>query len=146
MAALIDRATLLRPITRRMRQRAFVILNPCQIAGIKPSAALVAAEIVLALVERRSTDTHAHPAPARPRLSIVTIAVMCTSQKNQPRFPEADSHAAHGAPPAMLPSWFDIVTVIAAVKPADRRAHPARAFCLDGFALARAAFERLLFS
>jgi hypothetical protein len=33
MAALIDRATLPRPITRRMRQRAFVILNPCQIAG-----------------------------------------------------------------------------------------------------------------
>jgi hypothetical protein len=39
-----------------------------------------------------------------------------------------------------------IVTVIAAVKPADRRARLARAFCLDGFALARAAFERLLFS
>ena len=71
---------------------------------------------------------------------------MCTSQKNQPRFPEADSHAARGVHPAMLPSWFYIVTVIAAVKPADRRAHPARAFCLDGFALARAAFERLLFS
>jgi hypothetical protein len=68
MAALIDRATLPRPITRRMRQRAFVILNPCQIAGIKSSAALVAAEIVLALVERRSTDMHANPAPARSRL------------------------------------------------------------------------------
>ena len=53
---------------------------------------------------------------------------------------------ARGVRPAMLPSWFYIVTVIAAVKPADRRAHPARAFCLDGFALARAAFERLLFS
>jgi hypothetical protein len=35
------------------------------------------------------------------------------------------------------------VPTIAAVKPADRRAHPARAFCLDGFALVRAAFEQL---
>ena len=59
MAALIDRATLLRPITRRMRQRAFVILNPCQIAGIKPSAALVAFEEVVSLVERWSTDAFA---------------------------------------------------------------------------------------
>jgi hypothetical protein len=37
-----------------------------------------------------------------------------------------------------------IVTAIGTVKPADRRAHPARAFCPDGFTLARS--ERLLFS
>jgi hypothetical protein len=127
-----------------MRQHAFVILNPCQIASIKPSAALVAAEIVLALVERRSTAFAPMQLPRGPGSSIV--AVMCTSQKNQPRFPEADSHTGRGVHPAMLPSWFYIVTVIAAVKPADRRAHPARAFCLDGFALAGAAFELLLFS
>jgi hypothetical protein len=43
-------------IARRVRQRALVIFNPCEIAGIKPSAALVAFEEVVSLVERWSTD------------------------------------------------------------------------------------------
>ena len=78
--------------------------------------------------------------------SVGKIAVMCTSQKKSgPRFPEARP-IRRGVHQTVLPSWFQIVTAIGAVKPADRRAHPARAFCLDGFALARGAFERLLFS
>jgi len=58
-----DRA-LLRLIARRMRQRALVILNPCQIARIKPSAALVAFEEVFSLVKRQPLTC----CPARSRL------------------------------------------------------------------------------
>jgi hypothetical protein len=44
------------------------------------------------------------------------IAVMCTSQKNRPRFPEADTYTARGVHPTALPSWFHIVRKIGAVK------------------------------
>ena len=46
-------------IARRVRQRALVIFNLCEIGGIKPSAALVAFEEVVSLVERWSTDAFA---------------------------------------------------------------------------------------
>jgi hypothetical protein len=51
----------------RARQFAFVILDPCEIAGIKPAAALVATKIVFGLVERRTTDGLAHAGAARAR-------------------------------------------------------------------------------
>jgi hypothetical protein len=53
---------------RWVRQRSFAILNPCEVAGIKPSAALVAFEEVLSLVKRWSPDALAHDGSARPRL------------------------------------------------------------------------------
>ena len=43
-----------------MRQRAHVILDPCEIAGVKPAAPAASAEIALALVERRTADLLAH--------------------------------------------------------------------------------------
>jgi hypothetical protein len=39
------------PILRRVRQRALVVFNPSQIAGIKPSATLVAFEEILAFIK-----------------------------------------------------------------------------------------------
>jgi hypothetical protein len=55
-------------ILRRVRQRSLVIVDPSEIAGIKPSAALVAFEEVLALVQRRSADALADDGPTRSRL------------------------------------------------------------------------------
>jgi hypothetical protein len=59
---------LLRSILHRVRQRTVMILNPPEIAGIKPAAALFAFEVILGLVQRRSTDTLAHASAARLRL------------------------------------------------------------------------------
>jgi hypothetical protein len=47
---------LLRLILRRVRQRSLVILDPSEIAGIKPSAVLVATEIVFCLGQSRPGD------------------------------------------------------------------------------------------
>ena len=71
---------------------------------------------------------------------------VCTSQKNQA--PVSRGPISYGArcTSDRAAIVVHIVTASGAVKPADRRARPARAFCLDGFALARAAFERLPFS
>jgi hypothetical protein len=63
-------------IHRRVRQHSLVILDPSEIAGIKPSTAPVAFEEVLALVKWWSADALADPGPARPRPSIGMIPVM----------------------------------------------------------------------
>jgi hypothetical protein len=54
---------LLRLIHRRVRQHSLVILDPSEIAGIKPSTAPVAFEEVLALVKWWSADALADPVP-----------------------------------------------------------------------------------
>jgi hypothetical protein len=54
-------------ILRWVRQRAFMILNPPEIAGIKPSAARFAFEIILGLVQRLSADALADKGAARLR-------------------------------------------------------------------------------
>jgi hypothetical protein len=54
-------------ILLRVRQRTFMILNPREIAGIKPSAALVTFEKILGLVQWRSADALAHAGAARLR-------------------------------------------------------------------------------
>jgi len=73
------------------------------------------------------------------------IAVMCTLQKNQA--PVSRCPILYGAQRTSDRAAIvvHIVTSAPTVKPAFRR-RPARAFCLDGFALALAAFERRPFS
>jgi hypothetical protein len=94
MDAFSTEILLLHLIHRRMRQRGLMILNPSQIAGIKPAAALVAFEEVLTLAERRTADALAYHAPVRPRLVHRHDRGHVHLKKNQPRFPEADSHTA----------------------------------------------------
>jgi hypothetical protein len=53
-------------IHRRVRQHSLVILDPSEIAGIKPSTAPVAFEEVLALVKWWSADALADPGHAAP--------------------------------------------------------------------------------
>jgi hypothetical protein len=58
-------------IARRMRQRAFVILNPCEIAGIKSSTALVAFEKVVSLIEQRTADALSYHGPRLEECSVL---------------------------------------------------------------------------
>ena len=64
-AALID---LLRLIARRVRQLAFVILNPTQIAHIDPTAACLASEKIFRLGDKPTIGALADDRPARSRL------------------------------------------------------------------------------
>jgi hypothetical protein len=64
----ISKAWLLRPIARRVRQRALVIFKPNAIAHVDVSAAERASPEVLGFAQGRSGDLPAHHAPARARL------------------------------------------------------------------------------
>jgi hypothetical protein len=97
-----DKADLLRPILRRMRQRPLVILNPSEIAGIKPPAALVAAEIVFSLGQSRTGHLPTDDGATWHRFVKARNLHLMFRSKNQ----------AH--PPAAIE--FYIVTVIGAVK------------------------------
>ena len=48
-----------------MRQRAFVVLNPCQIARVEIAAAERTFEKIFGLIERRTADALANDGPAR---------------------------------------------------------------------------------
>jgi hypothetical protein len=75
-APLIDRG-LLRLILRRVRQRAFVILNPRQIAPVDPAVAHLAPEIMLSFADAPPVGALAEYRPANLGSSIVMIAVIC---------------------------------------------------------------------
>jgi hypothetical protein len=101
-----------------MRQRAFVIHNTCEIARINQPPPLVAFEEVLALVERWSVDALAEDGFGS---SMVMIAVMCTSQKNQAPVSRGPIlygvRRTFGRAAIVVP----IVTAVAAVKLLARR-------------------------
>jgi hypothetical protein len=102
---------------RWVRQRSFVILNPCEVAGIKPSAALVAFEKKFSASSSGGPPTRSPMTVPRGLGSCIgMIVIMCTSQKIRPRFPEARSYTARDVRPAAPAIVFHIVTAVAAIK------------------------------
>jgi hypothetical protein len=115
MDAFSTEMLLLHLIHRRMRQRGLMILNPSQIAGIKPAAALVAFEEVLTLAERRTADALAYHAPVRPRLVHRHDRGHVHLKKISPGFPRP-IHIRRRCTSDLPPLRFHIVTAVAAVK------------------------------
>src|SRR5580692_4669801 len=111
MDAFSTEILLLHLIHRRMRQRGLMILNPSQIAGIKPAAALVAFEEVLTLAERHTADALAYHAPVRPRLVHRHDRGHVHLKKISPGFPRP-IHIRRRCTSDLPPLRFHIVTAV----------------------------------
>ena len=80
-AALIDRTALLRLILRRVRQRAFVIFDPPQLAQVEIAAARHTSEIMFGLWDVPPVGALADEYAARSRLVYHRCCVSCAARR-----------------------------------------------------------------